>query len=131
MITFLPRQAAILLHRLEVPEAIAQALEEDLQALEQLDPTKGPFTEDAVLKACAFLEQALRTHRKLNLSGLTAVQKLVLIDCVEGSTYLDWTTDELYNDEIDKAEADKRHRAAHTLVVKLRNAGLICGAVPG
>ena len=67
---FTPLEREIVTHRLEVPDCIAEVLEED---------------EDVVTDVCDKLIEVIK--QPFRASTLTRLQQLVLIDAIDGSTY--------------------------------------------
>lgn len=69
-------QAEVLAHRLEVPDALADVVEDDGL----------PVTYEQVYEACERMLSAVRQHRMPETTS--DLERLLLADCIEGSTYL-------------------------------------------
>ena len=69
---FTPKERDAICHRLEVPAALAQAL--------SLDPHETEWDCDRLIMTIA-------GGRGLILSALSPVERRILLDCVEGSTW--------------------------------------------
>ena len=92
----------ILAHRLEVPDALADCLEQ--------------FDKDIIFEQSKFL---LKNGLSIELDNLNEVQKAILIDCCEGSTFFADCNDAVASGELSKGKLLSWFRAAESLEKKL------------
>ena len=99
-----PIQVAIVKHRLEIPDAIYECLN---------DTYDDQFDYEDVCDAAEYLAEAI--EEPIDYDALTNVERQVLKDAIEGSTYADAADDAVSNREMSYQEAAAIRRAFERL----------------
>lgn len=105
-----PTEIEILQHRLEVPETIADALEEE-------------HDRETVERCAESLRYYLKNCREIVL-GQDAVADAILADCCNGSTFFGSSEDAVALGEITRGKLLNWQRAAASLEKKFESAGI-------
>ena len=111
ILKFTPHEAKIIKHRLEVPDALADALEAD-------------FGNDDVADAAIWLRVRLDMRNAIDFDALTKVERAVLVDSLEGSTYFCGLDDAVILGELTPQAAGAVERAASGIESKFRAIGI-------
>lgn len=105
-----PTEKELLQHRLDVPDALADALEEE-------------FSHPYVEECARVLAKALRTSADLDFSKLSACQLALLKDCIEGSTFFADAEDAVAAGTTTRSQLMHWQKAAHSLERKFAALG--------
>ncbi len=108
-IAFTQSEIDILDHRLQVPDAIADALESDF-------PHTGDV-QDLVRQLCHYV----KIDRAIEAVALPELEKAILADALEGSTFFASSEDALALGEISRGQLLNWHNAANSLEQKISN----------
>jgi hypothetical protein len=116
-----PVEFEIVEHRLAVPDALAECLSDDPEA---------SFTHDEVYAAVLQLTKQLETTRSFDTGTLRPVEKAILIDCLEGSTFFADSEDAAASGEVSRGKLLSQQKAARKLEAKFEFAGLATSGIP-
>lgn len=104
-------QKALLLHRLGVPDAIAEVLDCEYGL-------NAEVVEDAISKVEGMVSQC-----NLTISEMNKVDKHVLVDLIEGSTWFACNNNALSHGDITHQKDRAEKRSLESLVEKLEQSG--------
>lgn len=114
MIKFTKSESEILLHRLGVPDAIAGALEEE-------------FLPEEVKFVTRELARQIRKGEPWDHRIASLMEKAIIKDCCDGSTFFAGTEDAIATGEVTLSEvlrALNYRKAARRLEIKLKTIGI-------
>lgn len=115
-------ETEFLLHRLEVPDAITDALM-DYDCDDELDCPVWQGTEDELTVSIFNLTQEVLQGTLRPLKDLKEVERLVIQDCIDGSTFFAGAEDAAASGELSRKDYASQLTAAHRL-------GRLYGATP-
>jgi hypothetical protein len=119
---FTPMERDLILHRLGVPDALADCLSDETG-----DDT-ARFDWRAVHDAADRMRCALEKSFELDTGTLSDLQRAILTDCIDGSTWFcgSGPEDALACGEITKSQYRTRLKATETCTAKLNSVGIKC-----
>lgn len=112
-IKFTPTEREIILHRLGVPDAIADALEEDFNS------NQFPIT-DTIQRLYA----QFKNGEVWDTEEATDLEKAIIKDCCDGSTYFAGSEDAVNRGEWSRGKLHAHQTAAYSIELKLKAAGI-------
>ena len=110
-----PTENEILLHRLAVPDALADTLTD---CAEGESPALPDVSREYVEQVAAELHEAMQA-RAFIPSVLTPTERAILADCVEGSTFFGNIEDAVALGEVSKSKAARQVAAMESLAEKI------------
>jgi hypothetical protein len=109
-VSFTPKQKDIILHRLEVADAVADSLVESFYWLKE--ERYDPFTH--IVSRVEYL--AVKLEGSLELYLHDELDRAIVVDAIEGSTYLESIEDAVASAELSQRSAKAYARAYDDLV---------------
>ena len=112
----------ILEHRLDLADCLADCLHNDD------DATEGENEENwqRVYEAADALNRKISQTKTIDVDALTELDKEILADCLDGSTFFCDSEDAVKNGDWSRQQLNALQRAGRSLQQKLNEAGIEC-----
>lgn len=121
----------ILEHRLDLTDCLGECYADTMYAEAEDAGRKMSDEEHRSLMETAEaaadkLNGEIRRTRQIDTDKLTALDKWILADCLDGSTFFCDMEDAVWDGELTKGKALSLHKAGHSLERKFNEAGIVC-----
>jgi hypothetical protein len=121
----------ILEHRLDIHDCIAECYADTMYAEAEgrgakMTDEQHKAAYDLANDAGGDLNNAIRASKQIDTDKLTDLDKWILSDCLDGSTFFCDIDDAVWDGELTKGKALSLRKAGHSLQRKLNEAGIPC-----
>jgi hypothetical protein len=122
---------AILEHRLDLTDCLAECYASTMycnaeDAGRVMSDEEHKALEEKAEAAAVKLNLEIRRTREIDTDSLTELDKWLLADCLDGTTYFCGIEDAVWDKEISRGKAMSMRKAGYSIQRKFNEAGIIC-----